>query len=224
MAKRPTRIDLLELDIDLRLADLWREAGEVSEWNLEVVAAFMRAAYGKGYCDALTEDDPGSLCHEHGYRIPARRETAPRTRLDASGYDSLIVARRRNPARLVIALSVAAVLAVFLLYTSIAGGGTPSFSPSELAGKTGASPSRGRVVGPVTGDAHDGGLRFRLRDVKGPAADGRPGRVQGSVPDLFRPGRDVARRRASLSNGTFVAVPGTLVTKCPSKYTPPRTA
>ena len=46
MAKAPTRIDLLELDIDLRLADLWREAAEVSEWNLEVMAAFMRAAYG----------------------------------------------------------------------------------------------------------------------------------------------------------------------------------
>lgn len=70
----PTRIDLLELDIDLRLADLWREAAEVSEWNLEVVSAFMRAAYGKGYCDALTEDSPGSLCHEHGYEIPRRRD------------------------------------------------------------------------------------------------------------------------------------------------------
>jgi hypothetical protein len=32
----------------------------------------------------------------------------------------------------VIALSVAAVLAIFLLYTSIAGGGNPSISPSEL--------------------------------------------------------------------------------------------
>jgi hypothetical protein len=32
----------------------------------------MRAAYGKGYCDALTEDAPGSLCLDHGYRIPAR--------------------------------------------------------------------------------------------------------------------------------------------------------
>ena len=42
----------------------------MTEWNLEVVAAFLRAAYGKGYCDALTEDAPGSLCHEHGYRIP----------------------------------------------------------------------------------------------------------------------------------------------------------
>ena len=75
------RIDLLELDIDLRLADLWREAPDVSEWNLEVVAAFMRAAYGKGYCDALTEDSPGALCHDHGYEIPRRvpvpeRETA----------------------------------------------------------------------------------------------------------------------------------------------------
>ena len=40
--------------------------------------AVMRAAYGKGYCDALTEDDPGSLCHDHGYRIPARRPAPAR--------------------------------------------------------------------------------------------------------------------------------------------------
>jgi hypothetical protein len=73
MAKRPTRIELLELDIDLRLADLWSEACGVCEWNLEVVAAFLRAAYGKGYCDALTEDAPGSLCRDHGYKIPARK-------------------------------------------------------------------------------------------------------------------------------------------------------
>ena len=73
MSQRPSRIELLELDIDLRLADLWREAAEIGEWNLEIAAAFMRAAYGKGYCDALTEDAPGSLCHEHGYRIPARK-------------------------------------------------------------------------------------------------------------------------------------------------------
>src|SRR4030095_10363955 len=79
MAKRPSRIDLLELDIDLRLADLWREAADIGEWNLEVVAAFMRAAYGKGYCDALTEDTPGSLCEEHGYRIPSRPESVQRS-------------------------------------------------------------------------------------------------------------------------------------------------
>ena len=72
MGKRPTRIELLELDIDVRLADLWAEVCDVGEWKLEVVAAFMRAAYGKGYCDALVEDDPGSLCREHGYRTPIR--------------------------------------------------------------------------------------------------------------------------------------------------------
>jgi hypothetical protein len=72
MSPRPTRIDLLELDIDLRLSDLWREAADVSEWSLDVVAAFIRAAYGKGYCDALTEEEPGTLCLEHGYRLPER--------------------------------------------------------------------------------------------------------------------------------------------------------
>ena len=76
MDNSPTRIDLLELDIDLRLADLWREASGISEWSLDVVAAFRRAAYGKGYCDALTEDAPGSLCADHGYRVPARAQTA----------------------------------------------------------------------------------------------------------------------------------------------------
>ena len=83
MPKQPTRIDLLELDIDLRLTDLWREAAEIDEWNLEVVAAFIRAAYGKGYCDALTEDAPGSLCRDHGYRVPGAPRTgfvAPRAR------------------------------------------------------------------------------------------------------------------------------------------------
>ena len=75
MARDPSRIDLLELDIDLRLADLWREAADVSDWSLEIVAAFIRAAYGKGYCDALTEESPGSLCLDHGYRMPDRRVT-----------------------------------------------------------------------------------------------------------------------------------------------------
>jgi cytochrome c-type biogenesis protein CcmE len=127
------------------------------------------------------------------------------------------VARRRSPARLVIALSVAACLAVFLLYSSIAGGGTPSLRPSSLAGHMGKVSLAGRVLQPVTGDAHAGGLHFRLRDVKGTAAV--PVVYRGSVPDLFRPGRDIVVQ-GRLQNGVFVAVPDTLVTKCPSKYTP----
>jgi cytochrome c-type biogenesis protein CcmE len=117
----------------------------------------------------------------------------------------------------VVALSVAAVLAVFLLYSSIAGGGTPSLRPSSLAGHTGKVAVAGRVLKPVTGDAHGAGLRFRLRDVKGTASV--PIVYTGSVPDLFRAGRDIVVE-GHLRNGVFVAIPGTLVTKCPSKYTP----
>jgi hypothetical protein len=76
-SESPSRIDLLELDIDLRLADLWREAVDVEDWSLEIVAAFIRAAYGKGYCDAFTEESPGSLCLDHGYRMPDRRLSEP---------------------------------------------------------------------------------------------------------------------------------------------------
>ncbi len=127
------------------------------------------------------------------------------------------MARKRNPARLVIALSVAAVLAVFLLYTSIAGGGTPALSPSTLAGHTGRVSLAGAVVGPVTGDSHQGGMHFRVKDINGPRSTAVV--YTGSVPDLFKPGAHIVVD-GQLRNGTFVSVPGSLVTKCPSKYTP----
>ena len=126
------------------------------------------------------------------------------------------MARKRSPARLVIALSIAAVLAVFLLYTSIAGGGTPSVRPSQLDSHTGEVSLVGLVVGKPTGDAHAGGLRFTLRDVKGTATV--PVVYTGSVPDLFRADRDIVVS-GKLVNRVFVAKPGSLVTKCPSKYT-----
>ena len=127
------------------------------------------------------------------------------------------MARKRSPARLVIALSIAAVLAVFLLYTSIAGGGTPSLRPSQLAGRTGTVSLVGRVVGKPTGDSHAGGLRFRLRDVKDPGGKTVPVVYTGDVPDLFATGRDIVID-GKLQRGTFVAAPGSMVTKCPSKY------
>jgi cytochrome c-type biogenesis protein CcmE len=124
------------------------------------------------------------------------------------------MSRRRSPARLVIALSVAALLAVFLLYTSIAGGGTASLQPSQLGGHFGNLVQLGgRVVGPVERDGRT--LRFGLRDVKGTATV----RVEytGSVSDQFRIGRDVYLR-GRLTHGVFVGEKDSLVTKCPSKY------
>ena len=129
------------------------------------------------------------------------------------------MARRGSPARLVVALSVAAVLAIFLLYTSIAGGGTPVVRPSQLDGHHGRVSLMGQVVGTPSGDPHRGGKRFQLRDVKGRTTVTVV--YKGSVPDLFKTGNDVVVD-GRMRNGVFVAVPNTLVTKCPSKYQPKR--
>ena len=116
-----------------------------------------------------------------------------------------------------IALSVAAALAVFLVYVSVAGG-TPSIQPSQLQGRTGEVALVGKVIGKPDGDSHAAqGLRFRMRDVEGQASV--PVVYRGSVPDLFNDGREV-RVEGRLQRGVFVATRDSLRTKCPSKYTP----
>jgi len=130
---------------------------------------------------------------------------------------------RRSPARLVIALSVAAALAVFVVYTAVAGAGTPQIQPNDLARHHGHVLLVGKVV-TARGDAHSTeGLRFVLRNVTGhPAARARVD-YHGSVPDLFKVGREVVVT-GTLSNGIFVADQGSLSTKCPSKYQPAKSS
>jgi cytochrome c-type biogenesis protein CcmE len=131
------------------------------------------------------------------------------------------VAKNPRSARLVIALSVAAVLAVFLLYVSIAGGRTAQLKPSELAGHKGKVSLVGRVVGPVHGAGYArSGLRFTVRDVKGTTTV--PVVYRGSVPDQFKTGRDIVVG-GRYAHGVFVAEKDSLVTKCPSKYSPKKT-
>jgi cytochrome c-type biogenesis protein CcmE len=126
---------------------------------------------------------------------------------------------KRSPARLVVALAIAAVLAVFLLYTALVGNAQPTLSPSKLAGHAGRVSLTGNVIGPVRGDAHGAGLRFGLRDIEGGSRTTVPVVYKGTVPDLFRANRHVVVD-GTLQDGVFLAVPGTLVTKCPSKYQP----
>ena len=130
------------------------------------------------------------------------------------------MARTSSPARLVIALSVAAVLAIFLFYVSFRGDGIPRIEPSEVAGHSGEVALVGVVAGSPNGDPHGAGLRFRMRDVDGSTSV--PVVYRGSVPDLFRKGRSV-HLTGRLREGVFVGKPGTLLTKCPSKYVPKRT-
>ena len=125
------------------------------------------------------------------------------------------VQRRNNTPRLIIALSVASVLAVFLLYTSLAGSATPSLTPRSVIGHSGEVTLAGAAVGPLSGDAHGSGLRFTLKEIDGTATV--PVVYRGSVPDLFKLGRHVFMQ-GRLHGGVFEATPGSLVTKCPSKY------
>jgi cytochrome c-type biogenesis protein CcmE len=122
----------------------------------------------------------------------------------------------RSPARLIIALSVAAVLAVFLIYTAVAGSSTPQLTPSQLAGHAGKVAAVGAVVGPLRGDSHSsGGLRFGLKNIQG-----RSGVVPvvyhgDNPPPLFAVGRHV------VVSGTYSAghlTGNDILTKCPSKY------
>jgi cytochrome c-type biogenesis protein CcmE len=130
------------------------------------------------------------------------------------------VARNSKSVRLVLALSVAAVLAVFLLYVSIAGGRTPQLKPSQLAGHAGTVSLVGKAVGPVSGAGYSSsGLHFKVTDIGGRSGTTVPVVYHGSVPDLFKVGRHVVID-GRYRNGVFVAKRDTLVTKCPSKYSP----
>ena len=118
-----------------------------------------------------------------------------------------------------IALSVAAVLAIFVVYTALAGNGVVDLRPSNLAGHTGQVALMGKVVRTTSvDDAHTkAGMHFQLKDIGATNAARVPVVYHGSVPDLYRTGRDVVVQ-GTLRDGVFVAQPGTLVTKCPSHY------
>jgi len=112
---------------------------------------------------------------------------------------------------------VAAVLAVFLLYTAVAGHSTPTLTPSQVAGHSGKLAVVGVVVGRLGGDSHSAhGLRFRLKNI-----DGKSGVVSvvyhgDNPPPLFKVGRNVVVS-GSYSSGRLAA--NDILTKCPSKYT-----
>jgi cytochrome c-type biogenesis protein CcmE len=119
----------------------------------------------------------------------------------------------------VIALSVAAALAIFVVYTALAGNGVANLTPSTVAGHTGDVSLVGKVVGKPQG----GGLRFQLKDID----HGTPARVpvvyHGAVPDQFKTGADLVVE-GTLLNGVFVAKRGSMITKCPDHYAPAKSS
>jgi cytochrome c-type biogenesis protein CcmE len=125
--------------------------------------------------------------------------------------------QQKRKIRLVVALSVAVLLAVALVYTSFSAS-TEAKEPSQLLGATPGTSYEmtGRVVkGSVKRDGS--GITFRVRDRDG-GGKSLPVSYDGTVPDPFRGGREIILTGA-LENGVFVGEPDTLITKCPSKFT-----
>ena len=124
---------------------------------------------------------------------------------------------RKRKIRLVVALSVAVLLAVGLVYTSFSAS-TEAKEPSQLLSAAPGSSYQltGRVVvGSVTREG--AGMRFRVAD-RDDASKSIPVTYSGTVPDPFRGGREIVLS-GSVENGAFAGERDTLVTKCPSKFT-----
>jgi cytochrome c-type biogenesis protein CcmE len=127
---------------------------------------------------------------------------------------------RKRQVRLVVSLTLAVLLASGLVYTSFSAA-DPALSPSQLLAQ--AKPGvtyelTGTVVKGSVRHLADGDLDFSLADRAG---GGRAVEVlySGQVPDPFRVGRELIVT-GGMRSGRFDAQPGSMITKCPSKYAP----
>jgi cytochrome c-type biogenesis protein CcmE len=126
---------------------------------------------------------------------------------------------RKRTLRLTAALTAAVLLASALVYTSFSAAST-AITPTQLLAS--AQPGKtyqltGTVVnGSITrtGDSMD----FRVADRAGAKSSVRV-LYSGAVPDPFEQGREVIVN-VHEQNGAFIGDRDSLVTKCPSKYTP----
>jgi cytochrome c-type biogenesis protein CcmE len=123
---------------------------------------------------------------------------------------------RKRTVRLVVALSVAVVLAGALIYTSFSAA-SPALDPSQLLRQ--AQPGRSYLLtGTVLANsvARDGAvLNFSVADRAGGATV--PVAYTGTVPDPFREGREIIVT-VEKQGGRYVGERNSLITKCPSKY------
>lgn len=128
--------------------------------------------------------------------------------------------------RLIAALGMAVVLATFMLYVGIKGGDVkePLLQASELVSKRQLAASQdvqvdGIAAGPIRGEQ---GERFSFYVTDREGKHRTKVDYRGSVPDAFRIGRNVIvtgrLERSSTGARVFQATPGSLVTKCPSKF------
>jgi cytochrome c-type biogenesis protein CcmE len=125
---------------------------------------------------------------------------------------------RKRQVRLVVSLTLAVLLASGLVYTSFAAS-DPALTPSQLLSRAGGGNVQltGTVVKRSITHKADGIVDFRLADRAGDGVS-VPVVYSGSVPSVgLAPGRELIVS-GRLHDGAFDAQPGSMITKCPSKY------
>jgi cytochrome c-type biogenesis protein CcmE len=124
---------------------------------------------------------------------------------------------RKRAIRLWVALTAALLLAVALVYTSF-DAGRDELTASQLLHR--AQPGASYILAGTVLDGSvrrtDNALFFRVRDPK--LHISVPVRYTGEVPDPFAPGRAILVDVTDKGPTEFVGQPGSLTTKCPSKY------
>ena len=118
--------------------------------------------------------------------------------------------------RLLAAVTAAVLLGGALIYTSFSAA-SPALTPSQLRTEERAGQSYVLTGVVVPGSVHRQGevLNFAVRDRTGETAV--PIAYTGTVPDPFRPGREVVVT-VQKDQSRYIGERNSLITKCPSKY------
>ena len=125
---------------------------------------------------------------------------------------------RKRQIRLVIALSVAVLLAVALMYTSFSAS-TDAREPADVL-SSGTVGETYQVSGQVMSESKRApeGRDFVIANEEGEGEQLRVLYPEGIIPDPFRVGRDIVITGMWNADGVLEAEPDSLITKCPSKF------
>jgi cytochrome c-type biogenesis protein CcmE len=124
---------------------------------------------------------------------------------------------KKRKIRLGVALSVAVLLAVALIYVSFNAASNTAEPTQIMAASPGQNFEMNATV--VAGSIKHKGetIDFEVEDRDG--GNAMPVSYTGVVPDPFRGGREIILTGQREASGTFVGEPESLITKCPSKFT-----
>ena len=124
---------------------------------------------------------------------------------------------RKRKIRLGVALSVAVLLAVALIYVSFNASSNTAEPTQIMAASPGQKYEMNATVVPGSIKHKGETIDFEVEDRDG--GNAMPVSYTGVVPDPFRGGREIILTGTRESSGTFIGEPESLITKCPSKFT-----